>query len=172
MVEEGVEVEEQQDTQEVPSNPRIGVEVGASMRSTTSGTPHKQLTLVEGQQLRLRRHGGRLTIVEIAIMSHRRDHKIENLRKEILQPTTPEIMMIKRGPEVPALEMTDIGETEARKDIIPEEITMMKEETTVEIMVPAQVGGSIVRSEEITIMTDKTEGTKAPDKDQTQDLDI
>ena len=165
MVEEGVEVEEQQDTQEVPSNPRIGVEVGASMRSTTSGTPHKQLTLVEGQQLRLRRHGGRLTIVEIAIMSHRRDHKIENLRKEILQPTTPEIMMTKRGLGVLALEKIDIGETEAMKDIITEEIIMMKEEIMAEIMVLAQVGGSIVRSEE-------TEGTKAPDKGQIQGLDI
>ena len=48
MVEEGVEVEEQQDTQEVPSNPRIGVEVEVIMKNTISGTLHKQLALVEG----------------------------------------------------------------------------------------------------------------------------
>ena len=172
VVEEGAEVEEQQDTLEVPPNPRIGVEVRASMMTTASGMPHKQLTLVEGLQLRLKRLGGRLTIVETAIMSHRRDHIIENLRKEILLPTTPEISMTERGLGVLAPEKIDIGETEAMKDIIPEEITMMKEETTVEIMVPAQVRGSIVRSEEITIMTGKTEGTRAPDIDQIQDLDI
>ena len=109
--------------------------------------------------------------MEIAIVLHKRTLGIESLKEVTHQVTTPEIMMIKRGPEVPAPEMTDIGETEARKDIIPEETTMMKEETTVEIMVPAQVEGSIVRSEETTIMTGKIEGTRAPGIDQIQDLD-
>ena len=170
VVEEEVEAEEELDTQEVPSNPRIGVEVGATMRSTTSGMPHKQLTLVEGQQLRLRRHGGRLTLVEIAIMSLRRDLRIEIPRKKTPLPTTPENMMTKRGLEVPAPEMTDIGGTEAMKDITPEEITMMRVETSVETMVPVLVGGSTVRSEETIIMTGKKEGTRAPGTDQIQDL--
>ena len=173
VVEEEVEAEEELDTQEVPSNPRIGVEVGATMRSTASGMPHNHLALVEGHQLRLRlrRHGGRLTVVEIATMSLKKDLRTETPRKRTLLPTTPKIMMTERGLEVPAPEMTDIGGTEAMKDITPEEITMMRVETTVEIMVPAQVGGSIVRSEETIIMTGKKEGTRAPGIDQIQDLD-
>ena len=160
VVEEGAEVEEQQDTLEVPTNPRIGADVRASMMTTASGMPHKQLTLVEGLQLRLKRLGGRLTIVETAIMSHRRDHIIE-----IPLPTTPEISMTERGLGVPAPEKIDIGETEAMKDIITEEIIMMKVEIMAEIMVLVQAEGSIVQSEE-------TEGTKAPDKGQIQGLDI
>ena len=38
--------------------------------------------------------------------------RIESLRIENLQHTRPENMKIKRGPEVPALEVTDIEETE------------------------------------------------------------
>ena len=48
MVEEEVEAEEELDTPEVPSNPRIGVEAEATMKNITSGTLHKQLALVEG----------------------------------------------------------------------------------------------------------------------------
>ena len=98
-------------------------------------------------------------------MYHRRSLRIESLRKEILQCTTPENMMIKRGLEVPALEMIDIGEIEAWKDIIPEETIMMKEETTGENMVPAQVEESIAQLEGTTIMTGKREETRAPDTD-------
>ena len=48
--------------------------------------------------------------MEIAIVLHKRTLRIESLREETLQATTPEIMMIKRGPEVPAPEMIDIRE--------------------------------------------------------------
>ena len=120
----------------------------------------------------MKSHGGRLIIVEIAIMYHRRSLRIESLRKEILQYITPENMMIKRGLEVPAPEMIDIGEIEAWKDIIPEEAIMMKEETTEEIMVPAQVEESIVQLEETTIMTGKIEEIRAPDIDQILGPDI
>ena len=43
-------------------------------------------------------------------MLHKRTLGIESLKEVTHQVTTPEIMMIKRGPEVPALEMIDIGE--------------------------------------------------------------
>ena len=98
-------------------------------------------------------------------MYHRRSLRIESLRKEILQYTTPESMMIKRGLEVPALEVIDIGEIEAWKDITPEETIMMKEETTGENMVLAQVEESIAQQEGTTIMTGKREETRAPDTD-------
>ena len=48
VVEGGVEVEEQEDTPEVPPNPRTGAEVETTVMNTTSGMPHKQLALVEG----------------------------------------------------------------------------------------------------------------------------
>ena len=174
MVEEGVEVEEQQDTQEVPPNPRIGVEVGATTRrNTTSGMPHNHLALVEGDQFkpRLKEHGGRLIIVEIATMPLKRDLRIETPRKRILPPTTLKIMMKKRGLEVPAPERTDIGGTEAMKDMSPEEIIMMRAETPTEAMVPAQVGGSTVRPEEAMTMTDMKEGIRALGTNLNQDQD-
>ena len=48
VVEGGVEEEVQEDTPEVPPNPRIGAEGDILMMNITSGMPHKQLALVEG----------------------------------------------------------------------------------------------------------------------------
>ena len=173
VVEEEVEAEEELDILEVPSNPRIGVEVGATMRNTASGMPHNHLALVEGDQfkLRLKEHGGRLIIVEIATMPLKRDLRIEIPRKKIPPPTTLKILMKKRGLEAPAQEKIDIGGTEAMKDMSPEEIIMMRAETPIEAMEPAQVGGSTVRPEETMTMIDMKEGIRALGTDLNQDQD-
>ena len=174
VVEAEVEVEEALDIQEAPSNPRIGVEVGATIRrNTTSGMPHNHLALVEGDQFkpRLKEHGGRLIIVEIATMPLKRDLRIEIPRKKIPPPITLKILMKKRGLEAPAQEKIDIGGTEAMKDMSPEEIIMMRAETPIEAMEPAQVGGSTVRPEETMTMTDMKEEIRALGTDLIQDQD-
>ena len=171
VVEGGEEEEGQEDIPEVPSNPRIGAEAGTIMMSTISGMLHSQLALVEGSKLRMNNHGGRLIIVEITIMYHRRNLRTESLRIENLQCTTPETMKIKRELEVPALEVKDIEEIEAWIDIALEETIMMKEETTEESMVLVQVGERLAQQGETTIMTGKKEETRAPDIDKTQDQD-
>ena len=174
MVEEEVEAEEELDIPEVPSNPRIGVEVGATRRNIASGMPHNHLALVEGDQFkpRLRGHGGRLTIVETATVLPKRDLRIETPRKMIFPPTILKILMTERGLEVPAPERIDTEGTEAMKDMTPEEIIMMRVETPTEIMVPVQVGGSTVRSEETMTMTGMKEEIRAPGIDLIQDQDI
>ena len=174
VVEGGEEEEGQEDIPEVPSNPRIGAEAGTIMMSTISGMLHSQLALVEGSKLRMNNHGGRLIIVEITIMYHRRNLRTESLRIENLQCTTPETMKIKRELEVPALEVKDIEEIEAWIDIALEETIMMKEETTEESMVLVPVGESLVQIDKLggnIAMTDKKEETRAPDIDKTQDQD-
>ena len=92
-------------------------------------------------------------------MYHRRSLRTESLRIENLQCTTPETMKIKRELEVPALEVKDIEEIEAWKDIALEETIMMKVETTGESMVLVQVGESLAQQGGITVMTGKREET-------------
>ena len=48
VVEVEAEAEEELDTPEVPSNPRIGAEVEATRKNTINGMPHSHLALVEG----------------------------------------------------------------------------------------------------------------------------
>ena len=98
--------------------------------------------------------------------------RIESLRIENLQHTRPENMKTKRGPEVPALEGTDIEEIEVWKDIIPEETILMKEEITGENMVPVLVEENTVQQEETIAMTDMIEEIRAPDTGKTLGLDI
>ena len=105
-------------------------------------------------------------------MYHRRSLRIESLRIENLQYTTPENMKIKRGPEVRALEVIDIGEIEAWKDIIPEETIMMKEEIIGENMVPVLIEESIVQQGGTTVMTGMIEEIRVPGTDRTLGQDI
>ena len=98
--------------------------------------------------------------------------RIESLRIENLQHTRPENMKIKRGPEVPALEVTDIEETEVQKDIIPEETTMMKEEIIEENMAPVLIEEIIVQQGGTTVMTGMIEEIRVPGADRTLGLDI
>ena len=171
MVEEEAEAEEELDTPEVPSNPRIGVEVEATRRSTTNGMPHSHLALVEGDQLklRLRGHGGILTIVETVIVQPRKGLRIETPR--IFPPITPKNLMTGREPEVPAPERIDTEEKEAMKDMTPGETIIMRAEIPTGIMGPALVGGNTVRPEETMTMTDIIEETRAQGIGLTQDLD-
>ena len=133
VVEEEVEAEEVQDIPEVPPNPRIGVEVGATRMNTTSGMPPNHLALVEGDQFkpRLRGHGGILTIVEIIIVLPKKDLRTETLRKRIFPPIILKTMMTGKGPEVPAPERTDTEGIEAMIDMTPEETIMMRAGTPI-----------------------------------------
>ena len=171
MAEEEVEAEEELVTPEAPSNPRIGVEAEATRRSTANGMPHSLLALVEGDQfkLRLRGHGGKLTIVEAAIIPPKKGLRIETPR--IFPPTTLKNLMTGREPEVPAPERIDTEEKEAMKDMTPGETIMMRAEIPTGIMGPALVGGNIVRPEETKTMTDIAEEIRAQGIGLAQDLD-
>ena len=171
MPEEEVEAEEDLATPGAPSNPRIGAEAEATRRSITNGMPLSLLALVEGVQVkvRLRDHGGTLTIVVVATATPRKGLRTETPRT--FPPTILRNMMTERGPEAPAPETTDTEEIEAMKDITPEETTMMRAETPTGIMRPVPVGENIAQPEETKIMKDMAEETRAQDIGLAQDLD-
>ena len=172
MAEEEVEAEEELATPGAPSNPRIGVEAEATRRSIANGMPLSLLALVEGDQVkvRLRGHGGILTIVEVATIPPKKGLRTETPR--IFPPTILRNLMTERGPEAPAPEIIDIGGEEALIDIILEESIMMKAENIIGIMGPAQVVGTTAQAEETRIMIDMVEETRAQDTDLALGLDI
>ena len=172
MVEEEVEAEEELDTPEVPSNPRIGVEVEATRMSITNGMPLSPLALVEGDQpiVRLKGHGGTLIIVVAAITPPKKDPRTGTVR--IFPLTTLKNLMIRRrGPEAPAPEIIDIGEKEVLIDITLEENTMMRVENLIGIMGLAQVEGITAQPEGTKSMIDMAEEIRAQDIDIALDLD-
>ena len=125
------------------------------MMETTNGMPPNHLDMVEGDHLRasLREPGGRVILVVTATTPPKKDPRTGTTR------ISPHIilknMMIERGPEAPAPEITDIGEKEALTDTTLEESTMMKAENTIEIMGLAQVVETTAQAEETMIMIDQ-----------------
>ena len=111
------------------------------------------LVMVEGGQLivSLRGPGGRVIIVVIATTPPKKDPRTGTTR--ISPHITLKSLMIERGPEAPAPEITDIGEKEALTDTTLEESTMMKD--TIEIMGLAQVVETTAQAEETMIMIDQ-----------------
>ena len=155
MAEAGVKAEVDLATPEAPSNPRTGVEAEATKMNTVNGMLPSPLVMVEGGQLivSLRGPGGRVIIVVIATTPPKKDPRTGTAR------ISPHIilknMMIERGPEAPAPEITDIGEKEALTDTTLEESTMMKAGNTTEIMGLAQVVETTAQAEETMIMIDQ-----------------
>ena len=172
VAEEEVEAEEDLVTPEAPSNPRIGAEVEAIRKNTVNGMPHSHLALVEGDQFKpsLRGHGGVLTKVQTTTVKPRKGLRTET--PKIFPPTTPKNLMTGKGPEAPAPERIDIEEKEAMTDMTPEEAIMMRAESPVGTMGPAQAVETTAQAEENMIKTDMAEETRAQDIDLAPDPDI
>ena len=131
------------------------------MMETTNGMPPNHLDMVEGDHLRasLREPGGRVILVVTATTPPKKEPRTGTTRISPLIPL--KVLMIERGLEAPAPEITGIEEREALIDTTPEESTMMN---TIEIMGLVQVVETTVQVEETMIMIDQdTELTLDPD---------
>ena len=158
VVEEEGEEEVQGDIVEEPTNPRIGEGVSLHMRrSIKTGMQPRQLDPVKKPRgLKKMRHGGIRTIVGKTRRS---------LRIETLLGTSLGTMKKEREQGALAQEERDtVGEAEARIGKEVEENTMMTEESTEVIAVPAEGStAQIGRPEGSIAQIDRTEGTTAQD---------
>ena len=155
MAEAGAEAKGDLATPEAPPNPSTGVEAEATMMNTANGMLPSPLDMVEGDQLiaSLREPGGRVILAATVTTPPKKEPRIRTTRISPL--IVLKIMMIERGPEAPAPEITDIEEKEALTDTTLEESTMMKAENTIEILGLAQVVETTAQVEETMIMIDQ-----------------
>ena len=152
MAEAGAEAEGDLATPEAPPNPSIGVGAEATIMKVTNGMLPSPQGMVEGDHLRvsLKGPGGRVTSVAAAAILIKREPRtgITRISLHILLKA----MMIERGLEALAQEITGIEEKEALTDTTPEESIM---KNIVETMGPAQATETTAQVEETMSMTEQ-----------------
>ena len=152
MAEAGAEAEGDLATPEAPPNPRIGVEVEATMMNIANGMLPSPLGMVEGDHPRasLREPGGRVISVVTAITPPKKEPRTGTTR---MSPPIPQKgMMTERGLEAPAPEIIGTEEREVRIDTILEESTIMN---TIETMGLVQVVETTAQVEETMSMAEQ-----------------
>ena len=169
--EEEGEEEVQGDIVEEPTNPRIGEGVSLHMRkSIKTGMQPRQLDPAKKPRgLKKMSHGGIRTTVGKTKRSLRIETIVGKTRRSlrIETPLGTSLGTMKKEREQGALaqeERDTVGEAEARIGREVEENTMMTEESTEVITVPAEGStAQIGRPEGSIAQIDRTEGTTAPD---------